>query len=133
MKVHYENFQMHICKKISYWGQYETAKNLFDNSRNITRGKDIKTTGMIPIFLYTFFRLPVCDIYFWIWNSFSCGSPFGPFFSVKYRNFSPTATYLNSSSYFSRKRHPEVTKNPYYVLFNCRRQIPICLGPAYGL
>ena len=36
-------------------------------------------------------------------NSFSCGLPFGPFWSVKYLNFSPKATDSDSSLYFSRK------------------------------
>ena len=54
-------------------------------------------------FLSTFLRIPVCNIHFWIWNSLSCGAPFGPFCSVKYHNFSPNATYLGSLLYFSRK------------------------------
>ena len=36
-------------------------------------------------------------------NSFSCGSLFGPFWSVKYFNFWPKATDSDSSSYFFRK------------------------------
>ena len=37
-------------------------------------------------------------------NSFSCGAPFGPFWSIKYLNFWPKATDSDSSSHFSRKQ-----------------------------
>ena len=45
-------------------------------------------------------------------NSFPCGSPFGPFWSVKYINFWSKATDSDSSSYFCRSRHPKVTCPP---------------------
>ena len=90
--------------------------------------ENIETTRMTPIFSSTFFRLPVCNIHFWIWNSFSCGPPFCPFccttiFCQKLLTWTAHYTFLE-------KRHPEVTKNPYYVLFNRRRQLPISLGSS---
>ena len=39
-------------------------------------------------------------------NSFSCGPPFVPFWSVKYPNLCPKATNSDSSLYFSRKQTP---------------------------
>ena len=38
-------------------------------------------------------------------NSFPCGAPFGPFWSVKYI-FWPKATNLDGSSYFSTEEAP---------------------------
>ena len=51
---------------------------------------------------------------------------FGSFWSVKYLNFSSKTTDSDSSSYFYR--HPEVTKNLYYVLSTHRGEIPNVLG-----
>ena len=49
-------------------------------------------------------------------NKFSCGSPHGPFWSVKHLNFGqklPTRTAYHT---FQESRHAEITKNLYYVL-----------------
>ena len=48
-------------------------------------------------------------------NSFSCGSPFGLFWSVKYLNFEQKLL-VRTVHIFLESRHLEVTKNPYYVL-----------------
>ena len=55
-------------------------------------------------------------------------SPFCPFCSTTIfcqKLLTWTAHYT-----FLEKRHPEVTKNPYYVLSNRRRQLPISLGSS---
>ena len=51
-------------------------------------------------------------------------------YSFCYTYFLPRATDSDSSSYFSRKQTPEVTKNLYYVLSTRRIQIPIFLGSS---
>ena len=49
-------------------------------------------------------------------NSFSCDSPFGSFWSVKCLNFGQKPPIRTAHHTFLESRHPEVTKNPYYVL-----------------
>ena len=49
-------------------------------------------------------------------NSFSCGPSFGPFWSVKYLNFGQKLPIWTTHHTFLESRHPEVTKNPCYVL-----------------
>ena len=58
-----------------------------------------------PIFSSTFSDLAVILISEFenTENSFSCGAPFGPFWSIKYLNFWPKTTDSGSSSHFSRE------------------------------
>ena len=51
-------------------------------------------------------------------NSFSCGTTFGPFWSVKNLNFGQKLPSWIAHHTFLQSRHPEVTKNLYYVLFS---------------
>ena len=44
-------------------------------------------------------------------------SPFGPYWSVKYLNFGRKLLIRPAHHIFPESRNPEVTKNPYYVLF----------------
>ena len=78
----------------------------------------METRQMTPFFSSTFSALTVTFISEFenTQNSFSCGSPFDKFWSIKYLNFMPEATDSDSSSYFSRKQTSEVTKNQCYVL-----------------
>ena len=48
-------------------------------------------------------------------NSFSCGFPFGPFWSVKQLNFSQKLPIRTVHHNFLESRHPEVAKNSYHV------------------
>ena len=48
-------------------------------------------------------------------NSFSCGPPFGPFWSAKYLNFRQKLPIRTARHTFVKSRNPEVTKNQYYV------------------
>ena len=66
----------------------------------------METTQMTPFFSSTFSALTVTFISEFenTQNSFSCGSPFDKFWSIKYLNFMPEATDSDSSSYFSRKQ-----------------------------
>ena len=44
-------------------------------------------------------------------------SPFDPFWSVKYLNFGQKLPTRTVHFTFLESRHPEISKNPYYVLF----------------
>ena len=50
-------------------------------------------------------------------NSFSCGLHFGPFWSVKYLNFEKKLPIWTAHHTFLESKHPEVTTNPYHILF----------------
>ena len=103
------------CIYVNYFNKLrffaEVSKKLqkctfLDNLRTITQEGNKETRQMTPFFSSNFSDLTVCNIHFWIentQNSFSCGSSFGPFRSVKYLNFRPKATNSDSSSHFSRK------------------------------
>ena len=61
-------------------------------------------------------------------NSFWCGLFFGSFWYVKYLNFGQKLPIRTANHTFLESRHPEVTKNLYYVLSTHQRQIPSFLG-----
>ena len=69
--------------------------------------------------LSTFSTLTVCNILAFenSQNLFSCGPPFGPFCSAKYLNIEQKLLIRTVYHTFLESKHPEVTKNPYYVLF----------------
>ena len=50
-------------------------------------------------------------------NLFSCGPRFGPFWSVRYLNFGQKLLIRTTHYTFLESKHPEVTKNPFYILF----------------
>ena len=103
-----------------------------DNLRTITQKGNMKTRQMTPLFLSTFSDLTVGNIPFWIWKyskfSFMWLAPFGLFWSVKYLNFWLKLPTQAGHHTFAESRHPEVTKNVYFVLSTRRSQIPIFLG-----
>ena len=49
-------------------------------------------------------------------NSFSYSPLFGPFLPVKYLNFGQKLPIRTAHHTYIELRHPEVTKNPYFVL-----------------
>ena len=57
-------------------------------------------------------------------------SPTGLFWSVKYLNFGRKLLFWTAHHTFLESRHPEATKNPYYVLSPERSQKKIS---AHGL
>ena len=75
-------------------------------------------TRKMTFFSSTFYALFVTFIFIFEYsqNSFSCGPPFGPFWSVKYFNFGQKLPIQPTHHTFLQSRHPEVTKNPCYVL-----------------
>ena len=61
-----------------------------DNLWTIPQEGNMETRRITPFFSSTFSALTVCNIHFVFetsQNSFSCGPPFGPFWSAKYLNF----------------------------------------------
>ena len=82
--------------------------HFLDNWRTITQEGSMETRQMTLFFSSTFSNLFVIFIseFEKAQNSFSCGLPVGPFWSVKYLNFWPKATNWDSSSHFSRKWTP---------------------------
>ena len=78
----------------------------------------MKNRQMIPFFSSTFSGLTVCNIHVLFGNSqnsFSCCPAFGPFCSVKSLNFVEMLSIWIAHYTFLESRHPEVTKNLYYV------------------
>ena len=59
--------------------------HFLDNLRTITQEGNIEARQLTPFFSCTFSALNVLEFKN-ISNSFSCGSPFGPFWSVKHLN-----------------------------------------------
>ena len=77
-----------------------------DNLRTITQEVNMEARQMTPFFhlLFAIYLFVIFISEFEITQkSFSCGSLFGPFWSVKYLNFRPKATDSDSFSHLSRK------------------------------
>ena len=93
-----------------------------------------------PIFSSAFSALTVCNIhvYFSKWSKlmFMWSPSFGLFWSVKYVNFGQKLPIKTNHYTFLESIHPDVTKNPYYVLSSKGSQkqvsapgrIPVCRG-----
>ena len=80
----------------------------------------MKTRQIITHFFHLLFPLELLVTFIFVFensqNSFLCGTRFGPFWSVKYLNFGRKLPIQTIHHTFLECRHPEVTKNPYYVL-----------------
>ena len=100
---------------------------ILDNLSTITQEGCMETRQMIPFFLSIFSNLFAIIISEFenAQNSFSCGPAVGPFWSVKYLNVRPKVTDSDSSSHFTKSRHPEVTNDLHYVLYSSQSQISI--------
>ena len=66
-------------------------------------------------------------------NSFSCGPSFGPFWSVEYLNLEQNLPIWTVHHFFLESKHPEITKNPYYVLFLEGSQKKVSVPGLYGI
>ena len=75
----------------------------------------MKTREMTPFVSSTFSALTVTFIFVFENNQnwFSCGPPFGPFWSVKYLNVGQKLSIWTAHHTFLESRHPEVTKKPF--------------------
>ena len=89
--------------------------HFMDNLRVISQEGSMETRQMTPFFIYVFLKLYLAFIFIFQngRNSFSCGHPFGLFWSVKYLNFGQKLPIRTTHHTFLESRHPEVTKNPY--------------------
>ena len=92
--------------------------SFFGHFKNHNSRRNIETRQMTPFFSSTFYALFVTFIFIFgnSQNSFSCGVPFGQFWSVKYLNFGQKLPVQPTYHTFLESRHPEVTKNLYYAL-----------------
>ena len=85
--------------------------HFMDNLRGISQEGSMKTRQMTPFFIYVFLKL--CLAFIFIFqngrNSFSCGHPFGLFWSVKYLNFGQKLPNRTAHHTFLESRHPVVT------------------------
>ena len=101
-----------------------------DNLRTTTQEGNMETRQMTPFFSSYFSNLTVIFISEFenTQNSFWCGPPFGPLWSVKYSIFGQKLLIPTAHHTFLQSKHTDVTKNLYYVLSTHRSQIPIFLG-----
>ena len=90
-------------------------QKFFKQFKNHNSGREHVNQTNDPIFSFTFSDLTVTFVSEFenTQSSFSCGAPFGPFWSVKYLSFWPKATNSDSSSHFSR--HLRLLK--IYIMF----------------
>ena len=85
----------------------------------------MKDRQIAPFLSSTFSALTVFNIDFCFensQNSFSCGPSFAPFWFKKCFKFEQKLPILTANHTFLLSRHPEVTKNPYYILPSKRSQ-----------
>ena len=87
-----------------------------------------------PHFFHLLFPLKLFVTFIFLFensqNSYSGGPPFGPSWSVKYLNFEQKLPIRTTHYTFLESRHPEVTKNSYYVFSPEGSQEKVS---AYGL
>ena len=96
------------------WEKY----TFLDNLRTITQEENMETKQMTLFFRSTFSALTVTFIFLFenSQNLFLFGPPFRPFWSMKYPNFGQKLPIRTARHTFLKRRHPEITKNPYHVL-----------------
>ena len=112
---------VNCCNKIRFLsGSVQNCKNtLFSTIKNQSQEGNMETRQMIRFFSSTLSPLTVCNIHFYIWKwckFIFMWSPFGLFWSIKYLNFGQKLPIPTAHDTFLERRHPEVTKNPNYVL-----------------
>ena len=90
--------------------------NFKDNLRAMTQKENVETRQMTPFFIYFFQSVTFIFVFENCQNSFLCGLPFGPFWSVKYLSFGLKLPISKVHLNFLESRHLEVTKNPNYSL-----------------
>ena len=97
-----------VLQKMHFFGKF-TYRNSDSKHENYTNDPSFSSTfsvltSVICIFIFQNGQ-----------NSFSCGHPFGLFWSVKYLNFGQKLPIRTAHHTFLESRHAGVTKNPYYV------------------
>ena len=102
-------------QKMHFFGQFKDHNS----------GKNMEDRQITPFLSSTLSALTVFNIDFCFensQNSFSCGPSFAPFWSKKCFKFEQKLPILTANHTFLLSRHPEVTKNPYYILPSKRSQ-----------
>ena len=93
--------------------------HFFDILRTITQEENMETRQKTPCF-HLFFPLWLFVTFIFAFensqNSFACDLTFCPFWSAKYLNFGQKLPIRTAYPIFLECRHPDVIKNPYYVL-----------------
>ena len=109
--------------------QHKIAKNrlFFDNLGVITQEGYMETTQMIRFFFHLLFSMETKQMTSFFSSTCSVLHVCNIYFS-EYENtqhFLVKATDSDAHHIFLENRHPEVTKNLYYVLSTCQSQITI--------
>ena len=97
------------CKKCSF----------LNNLRTITQEGNMENRQMTPFFHLLFALWLFVTLIFEFentQNSFPCGPISRPFWSAKHCNFGNKLPIRTTHLTFLELRHPEITKNPCYVL-----------------
>ena len=103
-----------------------------NNLRTMTQEENIETRQMTSFFSSTFSALTLHKIHFWIWKYLKFILKWSPLWYIlilKIPQFFGGNLLIRTAHHnFLVSRHPEVTKNLYYVLSTHQRQIPSFLG-----
>ena len=96
-------------------------RTFLDNLRTATQQGNMVARQMTSFFSSTFSVLTVCNIHFCIWKQprfiFMCSAPLWSILVCKKHQFWAKATIIRTAHHtFLKTRHPEVNKNPYYIL-----------------
>ena len=95
-------------------------KHFFGQFKVHNSGRKKRKLYNWPHFLNLFFPLWLFVTFIFVFensqNSFSCGPPFGLFWSVKFLNLGQKIPIRTAHQTFLESKHHGVTKNPYYVL-----------------
>ena len=119
-------FFAEVSTKLKKW-------TIFDNFRIITQEGNMKTTQMIPLFhlLFLLFLLVTFISQFENTSNSISNSLLRSILVCKIPQFFSQELLIWTAHHtFPESRHPEVTKNLYYVLFTRWSNIPIFLGSS---
>ena len=134
-----ENFHMkyvNCFKRLRFLAEVSTKLYKIHFSRQIighNSERKLKNQTNDLIFSSTFSTLFVILIFVFenSQNSFSCGRPFDPFWFVKFRNFQQKLPIWTIHHTFIESKHPEVARNPCYVLSPEESQKPVSARGQY--
>ena len=109
------------CQRLRFPAEVSTKlheMHLFRQFKDHKLGKKYETRQITTFFSSSFSTLFVTFILVFknSQNSFSCGLPFGPFWSVKYLNFGQKLPLRTAHHTFIKRSHPGFTKNLHYIL-----------------
>ena len=111
------------CKKFTF----------IDKLRAITQEGNLKTRQMTSFFHLLFLFVIFIFVFENIQNSFSCCAPFDPFWFVKFQNSQQKLPISTIHHIFIKSKHPEVAKNPCYVLSSKWSHFILCIVCMWSL